>query len=140
MKSYFYIEPEVAGGWGANTVVDTSCHPPHVSKLNYEFSGWIGDDLLESFPCYIVTERLQKDLIKTGLTGFFFDEVEISKSEEFMDVFGDKHLPNFAWLKIVGDAGKDDFGIADDYRLVISDAAYNLLRSHQLNNATVEPY
>jgi hypothetical protein len=53
---YFQIAPEVAGGWGRNTVMDRSIHPPHVTKLHFEFDGWLGDVLLESFPCYIITK------------------------------------------------------------------------------------
>ena len=34
---YFYIQPEVAGGLGKNTVMDRSVHPPIVSRLHYEF-------------------------------------------------------------------------------------------------------
>jgi hypothetical protein len=34
---YFYIQPEVAGGLGKNTVMDRSVHPPIVSRLHHEF-------------------------------------------------------------------------------------------------------
>lgn len=43
---YFYIEPEVAGGLGRNTVMNRAVHPPVVSKLHYHFDGWLGDVLL----------------------------------------------------------------------------------------------
>ena len=58
---YYFIEPEVAGGWGGNTIADTSVHPPKISKLHYQFDGWLGDDLLESFPCFIVSESLKHE-------------------------------------------------------------------------------
>ncbi len=61
---YFYIEPEVSGELGEGTLMDTTVHPPKVEKLNYEFSSWLGDDLIESFPCYIVSERLAERLKK----------------------------------------------------------------------------
>lgn len=57
-ESKFYVlEPEVAGGWGGDgTVVDREFHPPIVSRLVYEFDGWLGDDLVTTFPpVYIVT-------------------------------------------------------------------------------------
>lgn len=49
------IEPEVAGSLGKEKKLDNSVFPPHIKKLHYEFDGRLGDDILESFPCYIVT-------------------------------------------------------------------------------------
>ena len=72
----FVIEPEVAGGFGRATVLDTRTHPPQVSRLEYEFDGWLGDDLLTTFPCYIVSRRLQDALEMTDLTGFHFDGLQ----------------------------------------------------------------
>lgn len=46
---YKLIEPEVAGSLGKETELDSSVFPPHVKKLHYEFDGWLGDDILESF-------------------------------------------------------------------------------------------
>ena len=54
---YFILEPEIAGGWGERTVADTGIFPPTVTALHYRFDGWRGDELLESFPCFIVTDR-----------------------------------------------------------------------------------
>lgn len=36
---FFYIEPEVAGGFGERTRLDTTVHPPVVHELEYEFQG-----------------------------------------------------------------------------------------------------
>jgi len=51
-------DPEVAGRLGEKTVLIATSHPPITERLNYEFDGWLGDDLLEPFLCYIVTESL----------------------------------------------------------------------------------
>ena len=81
---YFYIEPEVAGGWGKNTVFDrTPGRPTVVHKLHYEFDGWLGDELLESTPCFIVSERMAREMKKMHLTGVNFDDVEVTTSEHF---------------------------------------------------------
>ncbi|MEM6568382.1 MAG: hypothetical protein AAF957_08220 [Planctomycetota bacterium] len=45
--SFHTLEPEVAGDLGPRTVADTSTHPPAVSRLHYEFAGWLADSLLE---------------------------------------------------------------------------------------------
>lgn len=59
---FLKLQPEVAGGLGAKTIMNTTVHPPSVSILEYEFDGWLGDDLLESFPCFVVSERLKNPL------------------------------------------------------------------------------
>lgn len=40
---YFYLEPEVSGGLGDDAIMDTGVHPPVVTRLHYEFDGWLGD-------------------------------------------------------------------------------------------------
>ena len=51
----YTLEPEVPGGWGTGIEVDNSCHPPIVKRLHIEFDGWCGDELLECYPCFIVS-------------------------------------------------------------------------------------
>jgi len=135
---YFYIEPEVSGGIGDNAIVDTSVHPPRVLKLHYQFDGWLGDDLLETFPCYIVSSSLAKEIELAQLTGFVLDDVEISKSKQFEELYPKKELPIFYWLKVIGTAGKDDFGISEDYRLIVSSKAINTLQKGKIEMADLE--
>lgn len=78
---YFFIQPEVAGGIGENTMMDRSVHPPIVSRLHYELDGWPDDVLLRTFPCLIVTEGAKRKLQSVGLTGVRFDKVEVTTSE-----------------------------------------------------------
>ena len=137
---FYFIEPEVAGGLGDRTVMDTSYHPPIVTKLEYKFEGWLGDELLESFPCFIMTEPLSTFLTKANLSGFTFESVHISTSDGFDEAFQNKILPRLLWLKVTGRAGVDDFGLADDHRLVVSGAALDILRAAQLDNADIEEY
>lgn len=137
---YFYVEPEVSGGFGDNAVVDTSAHPPRVSKLHYQFDGWLGDDLLETFPCYIVSESLAKEIELAGLTGYTFDDVETSKSEQFEELYPGKELPKFYWLKVEGVAGKDDFGVAEDCRLTVSTKALEVLKKGKIEEADLEDF
>jgi len=125
---YYYVEPEISGGIGASSIMDNSCHPPIVKKLNYEFDGWLGDDIIESFPCFVISEKLKIELEEHSLSGFSLDDVEITKSEKFTDLHPNKDLPTFYWLKISGKAGKDDFGIAEDFRLVISEKTLSIFK------------
>ncbi|MGJ7548647.1 hypothetical protein [Pseudomonas alloputida] len=137
---YYYVEPEVAGGLGEGTVMDTSEHPPVIQSLTYEFDGWLGDHLLESFPCFIVTETVEDAIKELGLTGCSFDAVDIKKSEAFEDSYPDRALPHFSWLKIHGIAGMTDFGLTDDYRLVVSNAVIDLLKKFGLQHAEIYDY
>ncbi|MFM2481389.1 hypothetical protein [Celerinatantimonas sp. YJH-8] len=140
MSLFFVIEPEVSGGLGTNTVIDTSIHPPKVTHLNYEFDDWLGDDLVESFPCFVITSLLAKGLNEKNFSGFELDSVEISVSDVFYDVHSAFKLPDFKWLKVVGKAGIDDFGLSDDYRLVVSENVMALFKNFKFLNADIEKY
>ncbi len=120
---YYILEPEVAGGIGPHTVMDRRTHPPVVSTLHYEFDGWLGDELLETFPCFIGTERIRDMIRENHFTGVEFASVEITKSDTFTELYPDRSLPNFVWLKVTGTAGTDDFGLEKKNRLVVSERA-----------------
>lgn len=134
------LEPEVAGDLGPRTVADTSTHPPAVSRLHYEFAGWLADSLLESFPCYVITADLGERARRAGLTGFTLDAVEISTTPEFEELDPAVELPPFLWLKVDGTAGTDDFAMSEDHCLVVSDRALRLLQEAQLEHCDVESW
>lgn len=139
--AYFALQPEVAGGLGENTVLDASTHPPAVSKLHYSFDGWLGDELLESFPCYIVTARLRDVLEQATATGCKFADVEVTKSETFEELYPGRALPEFFWLQVDGRAGADDFGVSEDFQLVVSQPTLLLMQSKaNLSHCDIEPY
>ena len=137
---YFYVEPEVAGGLGENSLVDRSVHPPVVSALHYRFDGWPEDALLESFPIFIVSAVAKEDLAEMRASGVRFDQAEITTSDQFEELYAGRQLPKFVWLRIVGKAGQDDFGIAPDGRLVVSERALEALRGLGISNASVSPF
>jgi hypothetical protein len=129
MTQYFIIEPEVAGGLGPHTEMDRSVHPPIVTKLHYVFDGWLGDEILETFPCHIVTRRLADRLSAANMSGVAFSSVEVSVSEEFEDVHPDVSLPEFVRLVPSGVAGVDDFGLyGKTARLVVSDRGLRVVQ------------
>jgi hypothetical protein len=138
--NYFFLEPEVAGELGKGTVLDTTVHPPLVSKLNYQFSGWLGDVLLESFPCFIISADTADALEKGYYTGLSFSEVETSTTPEFNAMYPDRTLPKFRWLQVLGLAGRDDFGLATDHRLVVSEKALEKLQQFGIGHALVEDF
>jgi len=136
---YFCVEPEVAGGLGKNTVMDRGVHPPVVLSLHYEFDGWLGDVLLETFPSFIITEEAKLKLEHVGFTGVRFDEAEITMSETFRDLYPNQLLPRFVWLRPDGKAGREDFGTAPNGKLVVSERALQALKELGIPNAIVAP-
>nr|WP_159063851.1 hypothetical protein [Thaumasiovibrio occultus] len=132
----FELEPEVAGELGEHTVVDTTQFPPLVSTLHHQFEGWLGDDLLECFPCFLVTAALAQKIEQMALSGVVLSEVMISTSPSFSQRHPNTNLPAFKWLKIIGDSA-DDFSLNADNLLVVSEAAYKVLAQFSIANCTV---
>lgn len=135
------LEPEVAGGLGENTIFE----PNHnVKYLHYEFQGWLGDALLESTPCFIVTDSLAKDLNDNKITGYILENVEISKSDEFKEMYPNRTLPNFKRLVPLGivevkderfnNWSGEDLCISQDKYLVVTEKAFNIISNHSIVN------
>jgi hypothetical protein len=138
---YFQLKPEVAGGFGQDTVIDRSGRFPEVKRLHYVFEDWFGDDMVASFPCLIITDRLKDLLRKADLTGYKLDHVTVSKSDLYQDIHPNgAPLPRFHWFKVIGRAGIDDFGLAPNHRLVVSERALRILQSGQLSDCLIEAY
>lgn len=138
-KVFFILDPEVAGGFGDQTdLVQRKDDYPIVTKLEYEFFGWLGDELLTTHPCFIVTNQLKKTMEDFQGTGYSFCDVIISKSEEFLEEFPDTELPQFAWLRIHGIAMSDDVGLGPNATLVISEELLKKMQNHQLDNCSIK--
>ena len=135
--SFYTVEPEVAGELGPGTEFDRSVQPVAVTRLEYQFTNWLGDALLESTPCFIVTSELAQRIGEASLTGAAFGDVDVSVSPEGEELIR-QPLPEWRWLKPVGKAYKDDFGLGDDLLLVVSERALGVLREVGLEHADVE--
>ena len=138
----YTLRAEVAGGLGAESVVDTSTTPPVVSRLHIDFVSWLGDDIVASFPCIIVTEALAQAIVDEGLTGAEFDEVTITKNPHFERFFEDTaaQLPAWKWLRPTGQPHESDFWQDDQGILIVSEHALKLLRKFSLENCRIGKY
>lgn len=132
---YYVVEPEVAGGFGDRTIIDWSSGKMEVKKLHYQFDGWLGDELLESTPCFIVSERLAHEIGLKQLTGVTFADVEVTVSDEFNELYPNQPLPKFVWLKLEGEPEKDDFWLTSDLNLVVSERAILVLKDIGISHA-----
>lgn len=134
---FYRLEPEVAGGIGPGTVMDRSVSPPRIELLHYVFDGWLGDELLTSFLCFIVTEQLANELQRLNASGARFADVKITQSLLFEDLHPNKALPKFRWMQVFGTPGEDDFGISSDRRLVVSGTILNTLKLYGLTHCDI---
>lgn len=134
---YCVLGPEASGSLGEKTEFDRSVVPHAVTKLHFIFQGWLGDHLLSSNPCFLVSENLGASLTQQGLSGFQLTDFEFSLAPGFRIKEG-ASLPRFRWLKVHGRAEVDDFGISKTSHLVVSERALNVLRSFPLANCSVD--
>lgn len=145
MKLYI-IEPEVGGGIGESTVFTSKTLPngvKEISQLEYEFQGWLGDELLESTPCFIITSELVSSIENAQLTGYKIEGVKVTISDFFKELYPNKTLPEFKRLVPKGtvdinngkymDRTEEDFCLSQKLELVVSDNALRVLKKHQLN-------
>ena len=140
MSRFWSLEPEVAGELGDGSMLDTSVHPPRVLYLQYSFSGWLGDDLLEGFPCYIATDALAGAIRSERFTGVQLMPVDVVASDGFREMYPGRKLPGFTRIEVRGEAGVDDFGLSDEHVLVVSDAVFRVLRKYTLAQCDVDEY
>lgn len=138
--SYALLKPEVPGEWADGIVADTSTHPPRVSHLQIQMRGWLGDDLLTSFPSFFVTRRLADALRQSPFSGFMLAPMELVSSDIYKQIHPDQPLPACEWLQISGTPGVDDFGLTAQADLVVSGQALDLLRRYHLGNCEVHDW
>ena len=136
-KERWVLSPEVAGELGDATELDSSVHPPKVYRFHHRFEGWLGDELLEAFPCFLVSSDLGKAIEEEGLVGFGLGEVEVSVSPEFQALHPGRDLPEFRWLQITGENRNADFRLTPDFRLEVSSRALSVLRKFKIAHAAI---
>ena len=135
--NFFCVKPDVVGGLGEKSVLDTMVKPPKVRHLHFEFEGWPSDDLVATFPVFLVSERLATALSTSALTGFEIEQAEISRSHAFQQLHPKRKLPVFFWLKVAGAAYREDFGQTSSGDLIVSQTALRKLQEFSIENADV---
>lgn len=145
----YLLEPEVSGGHGEKTIygeqkdIQQKGISGKVLFLHYEFDGWLGDEILESTPCFIITENLEQDLSKVFQLDYLIEDCIISTSEEFRELYYNKELPKFSRFKPVGtvlvenenykDWSGHHFCLSQKGELVVTEEALSVLKQHSLN-------
>jgi hypothetical protein len=128
-KEYLIVQPEVISGIGENTTGNNLGSQDQITNLHIEMEDWLGDDLMECFPCYIVTENFKKIFSEKKNSGYIFDDLEITFGEYFEDNFQlEVDLPKFYWLKITGIKNDSDVFIDEKLKLNVSNQFLDILK------------
>lgn len=132
------LDPEVAGNFGNSSELDTSVHPPRVRRLEYRVEGWLGDDLIQTFPVYLASPGLVDAMTRSGLTGFTDRGAGVVTVDPQVASAVDKKILDFHWIEIDGQQESDDLFITSEYLLGVSDRAWAIFDSFQLEQCDVE--
>jgi hypothetical protein len=151
----YFIEPEVSGSHGENTIygteeeIATEGISKKVEYLHYEFEGWLEDDLLESTPAFIVSSRLATELENSDFIDYKLEECLITKSDKFIEMYPDKELPAFirfiplGKVEVEGENFKNwsghHFCLSSKGELVVTQEALDFLKKFSIDNCFITP-
>jgi len=93
------LEPLVAGELGDRTQLDTTTYPPLVRHVDFVRDLPTEEDLIESFPVFLVSEELASVLTAANLSGFQLDDAEGRPSAEYLAVHGGVPHKRCHWLR-----------------------------------------
>jgi len=122
------LMPEVPGELGDQARLDATTHPPRVERFHLDLTNWLGDDLVEVFPCFAVTQRLADALRSSGFTGYELASMVTTVNPDQREFDPGIVVPEFKRLLPTGRAGADDFGTDERHHLVVSRRCWDLLR------------
>ena len=154
---YYKLKPEVAGQIGPKSkltyeskmvkevdMVKEVKMVKEVIFLEYVFYGWLGDELLTSTPCFIITKKLKQDIVGNHLTGFQIDKVKISFSQEYLELGGSIFLPKFVRLKPIESYEENKNNLIKDFYyneckdLIVSERALQVISQHKISMCVIE--
>ena len=128
----YVLEPLVAGQLGERSELDTSTHPPGVRYVDYVLDPPTEEDLIESFPVFLVSEELAAALTAADLSGFRLDDAEVRRSDQYALLRGDLPHKSYRWLR-VDSSGAADCWLDARYRLCVSDRWYAVISLHRID-------
>ena len=128
----YVLEPLVAGQLGERTELDSSTHPPGVRYVDYVLDLPTEEDLIESFPVFLVSEELAGALTAANLTGFRLEDAEVRKSDQYALWRGDLPHKRYRWLRF-DSSGAADCWLDERHRLCVSNRMYAVISSHRID-------
>lgn len=140
MGCFYILEPNVPGGFGSPTVGDFDVQPPLIQSLHLEIDDSEVDEIIQCFPCYLISSRLADSFAQSALTGYSLDSAIVEASEQLHDEAPNHKLPSFCWLKLHGIAGQHDLALSKSHLLVVSQKGLDLILETKPVDLTVEEY
>lgn len=134
----FVLEPHVAGELGIGTRLDPTVHPPQIDAVEYVLDSPSADDLIESFPVFLVSEELGTRLEAAKLHGFALADADVVASPEYRAAYGAAPHKPYRWLRIQPTAAADCWTDRTG-RLCVSDRMMRVLQQADLSNCEIEP-
>lgn len=80
--------------------------PGEFRAVEFVFDSWDGEDLVTAMDVYVASERLRDAVERAGVTGAWFGDIKVSKSDHF-EIAEDAYaadLPRFYRLEFIGRA------------------------------------
>ncbi|WP_338778766.1 hypothetical protein [Metabacillus sp. FJAT-52054] len=155
MVELYFLEPEVSGNHGEQTVYGSAENVKRegisgkIQFLHYEFQGWLGDDLAEATPAFIISSRLEEALRNSHLKDCKIEPCLITASDEFKERQPDIAIPAFyRWIPlgtidVEGQTYKNwsghHFCLSAKGELVVTKTALDLLKKFSMDHCDVIP-
>ncbi|MFD4671034.1 hypothetical protein ACFWNN_14960 [Lentzea sp. NPDC058450] len=131
--TFYLVRPEVAGSWGDEFEIDRANDV--VTRVHYEVADWFGDCVVKGHMVYLVLRETGKRLTEAGFTGFSLDEALVTASDQHHVFNPDGVLPDLVWLKVHGEPGVDDLGLANKGTgLVVSQPVMDVFKADGFNS------
>lgn len=134
----YRLDPQVAGELGPDTDLDTSTHPPKVKRLEYVLDQPETDELITSFPVFLVSEQLGGRIKKAHLDGFKLAKARVRPGDNYRELYGKARHRDYRWLQITGTARRSDFWLDESFNLCVSDRAMKILEVSVLTDCEIE--
>jgi len=134
----YRLEPQVAGELGPDTDLDTSTHPPKVKRLEFVLDQPESDELVTSFPVFLVSAQLGSRIKKARLDGFKLAKASVGPSDNYRELYGKAKHRDYRWLQVTGSAGRSDFWLDESFNLCVSDRAMTILEAAVLSDCHIE--
>src|SRR5215211_250252 len=132
----YVLEPLVAGELGDETDLDTRTHPPLVHSVEFVLDLPTDEDLIESFPVFLVSEELASALTAAGFRGFQLSDAQVRPSHEYLANHGEVPHKRYRWLRLMPSRPSDCW-LDAQYRLCVSDQMYFVIARHRIDGCDV---
>jgi len=96
------------------------------------------DDLIESFPVFLVSALLAEHLEAKHLGGFALGHATVRPSSEYIACYGCAPHADFRWLRLGDASRRSDAWLDREHHLCVSDAMMEVLREFRLDRCDIQ--